>query len=110
MNRPEHGGCTNYWCVQLRGGLAYRADTAEKAMRSQTHEIRALRAEVARLKASAVPVEHERVVASYVEFKARAWLLFAVILIVIGAGLISVVLIGEHIMNNTVFNDVRTPG
>lgn len=105
MNRPDYG-CTNYWCMELRGGLAHRADTAEKAVRAQEHTIRALRGEIDRLKTPPdEPTPEER----YGEFKAKAWILFALILIVAGAAVLGAVYLMEQLITNTHFN-VRNPG
>lgn len=99
MNGPDDLGCANYWCMDLRVRLAYRADTAEKAVRGLTHEVRALRGEISRLKAT----PEDQAAEKYVEFKGRAWILLGLILMVAGGALIAAVLIPEHIMSTTTF-------
>lgn len=97
--RPVDYGC-NRWCVELRGHLAHRADIAESAERAKDRTIRALRAEISRLKE---PPEEPSPEEKYVEFKGRAWILLCVILIVLGGGLIGVFLAAEHLIETTTF-------
>lgn len=98
---PQDGGCTNLWCLDYRTRVAHRADLAERAVRGLTGENRALRAEISRLKEP--PDEQDRKMAKYHEFKAKAWILLAVILIVLGGGLITLVLAAEHLIETTKF-------
>ncbi|MGH8883207.1 MAG: hypothetical protein ACRD0P_38670 [Stackebrandtia sp.] len=104
---PHDGGCYDSWCSGYRRGLALRADTAEKAVRAHEHTIRALRGEIGRLK---TPPEEPTPEEKYTEFKLKAWILFAVILIVAGSAVLGAVYLAEHLITNTTFNDVRTPG
>lgn len=102
----DDGGCQDPWCEGYRRGLALRADTAERAVRSLNHEVRALRAEIGRLKTPTEPTPEEK----YVEFKAKAWILFGFIVIVLGLGIIGVGYLIDHLISTTTFNDVRKPG
>lgn len=99
MRQGEYG--CNRWCVELRGRLADRADTAERAVRGLTSEVRALRAEISRLKEA--PTEREILLGKYHKFRARAWILLGVILIVLGTGIITAVLAAEHLIESTTF-------
>ena len=92
-------GC-NTWCVELRGRLADRADTAERAIRAKDQTIHALRAEISRLKE---PPEEPTPAQKYADFEWRAWMLLGFIIMVIGAGLVGVEYLIDKLSDNTTF-------
>jgi len=94
--------------MQLREGWRRRADICDMTLRIQNRYISRLQITLKQL--TDPPDEEDKAVAVYHEFNGRAWVLFAVILMLIGAALLGVVYLTDVISDSTTFNEVRKPG
>lgn len=97
MNPQDHG-CRDPWCLQYRAGLARRADLAETALRSAQRQIGYFQAQQALATLPPEPPAPRNPT-----FRLSRWVLFGVILIVLGCGITTAALLAENVMSNTTF-------
>lgn len=97
MNTRDYG-CNNMWCKTYRAGLAHRADVAEQAMRALETQVLRLRIQLDQATRPPEPPAPRDL-----PFRLSRWVLLGLILIVLGGGLLTTVLIAEDVMTRTTF-------